>query len=170
MTKPLHLVAIVAAAATATGCAGFRQAVGVEKVTPDEFRVVTKAPLVIPPDYALRPPRPGDPRPQELRPDASARAAIFGQDIGRSASQGEQLLVSRAGASAVDPAIRAQVDLEGGDLVRKPEAFADRVIGTAAPLDAEAQAQEDEVIRRSTGGGEVVIPRPESLRPKLPGT
>ncbi len=170
MTKPLHLVAILAAAATASGCTGFRQAVGVEKVTPDEFRVVTKAPLVLPPDYALRPPKPGDPRPQELRPDASARAAIFGQDIGRGASEGERLLVQQAGASAVDPAIRAQIDLEGGDIVRKSEAFADRVIGEGAAPTGEAQAQEEEVVRRSTGGEAVVIGRPEETPSKLPGT
>jgi len=31
----------------------------------DEFAVVTKAPLIMPPDYNLRPPRPGAARPQE---------------------------------------------------------------------------------------------------------
>ena len=49
------------------------------KVTPDEFRVVTKAPLVVPPDYALRPPAPGEPRPQELQPESAARTALLGQ-------------------------------------------------------------------------------------------
>ncbi len=32
------------------GCESTRQALGMTKVVPDEFRVVTKAPLVVPPD------------------------------------------------------------------------------------------------------------------------
>lgn len=54
--------ALVAAAGLG-GCQSTRQALGMTKVTPDEFRIVTKAPLVVPPDYALRPPAPGEPRP-----------------------------------------------------------------------------------------------------------
>jgi len=53
---------ILAGALVATvglaGCNSTRSALGMTKVTPDEFRVVTKAPLVVPPDYSLRPPAP----------------------------------------------------------------------------------------------------------------
>ncbi|MDX2233297.1 MAG: DUF3035 domain-containing protein [Hyphomonadaceae bacterium] len=181
MHNPATLVAIVAACAAAAGCGGFRQAIGVEKVAPDEFRVVTRAPLVLPPDYSLRPPRPGDPRPQELRPDGAARAAVFGQDVGQGATAGERAIVERAGAGAVDPAIRAQVDLEGAALVRKPEAFADAVIGfqgsaaAAQPAGApdseaeKARLAELESTRRATGGGPVVIQRGDTDKLKLPG-
>ncbi len=181
MQKTATLVALVAACAATSGCGGFRQAIGVEKVAPDEFRVVTRAPLTLPPDYSLRPPRPGDPRPQELRPDGAARAAVFGQDVGAEASVGERSIVARAGAGAVDPAIRAQVDLEGAALVRKPEGFADAVIGyqgsaaAAQPVgDAESEAEkrrlaQQESARRATGGGAVVIQRGDAERLKLPG-
>ena len=181
MQKSLTLVALVAACAATSGCGGFRQAIGVEKVAPDEFRVVTRAPLVLPPDYALRPPRPGDPRPQELRPDSAARAAVFGQDTGQNATAGERALVSNAGADAVDPSIRAQVDLEGAALVRKPEGFADSVINyqgsavTAQPAgapDSEAEKRRLaalESVRRATGGATVVIQRGDNDRLKLPG-
>lgn len=169
MRNPAAIVLVLAAAATATGCAGLRQAVGVEKVAPDEFRVVTKAPLVIPPDYALRPPRPGDPRPQELRPDVEAAVAVFGRDIGQRASLGEQALVVRAGAEAVDPKIRNQVDLEGGDIVRKPESFADAVIGAPSGEQVQNADEAAESVRRVTGGAPVVIER-KNTRSKLPGT
>jgi hypothetical protein len=180
MNKSLTLLAIVSAAVAASGCStGMRQAIGAEKVAPDEFRVVTRAPLVLPPDYALRPPKPGEARPQELRPDRQARAAVFGQETGADASPGEMALVSRAGAEAVDPAIRAQVDLEGGSLVRKTEPFADRVLGfrgsmenEATPLDAEAERKrlaEQESARRATGGQPVVIQPADPDRFKLPG-
>ena len=176
MHKTLTLAAVAVACVAVSGCGGFRQAMGVEKVAPDEFRVVTRAPLVLPPDYALRPPRPGDPRPQELRPDGQARAAVFGQDVGGQATPGERALVNRAGADAVDPAIRAQVDLEGAALVRKPEDFANSVIasqGSTRPSTA-AQTEEErlanaETVRRATGGATVTIERREGEKSKLPG-
>lgn len=174
MNKTMTLVAMAAACAAVSGCGGFKQAMGVEKVAPDEFRVVTRAPLVMPPDYALRPPRPGDPRPQELRPDGQARAAVFGQDVGAQATSGERALVARAGADAVDPAIRAQVDLEGAALVRKPEALSDSVInyrGAAAGAPGQTEAERlaaEEAARRATGGAPVTIQRREG-ESKLPG-
>jgi hypothetical protein len=175
VTKALTLIAIAAAALGATGCTtGMRQAIGAEKVAPDEFKVVTKAPLVMPPDFALRPPQPGAPRPQELRADAEARAAIFGRDIGQQASDGEKALVARAGADAVDPNVRGQIDLEAGGVVRKPEAYADRLLGKDAkqPLDAAAEQkriQEEEIVRRATGGAPVTIERRDTSKSKLPG-
>lgn len=178
LSRTLAIATVIAAAAASTGCAGFRQAVGAEKIAPDEFRVVTKAPLSLPPDYQLRPPRPGDPRPQELRADQDARAAVFGQDIGKGASPGEVALVNRAGAAAVDPAIRRQVDLEGGAVVRKPESLADSVIAfgkdapAGAPLTPEQEAErlkKAEAIRNATGGGQVVIEKRDAGRGKLPG-
>lgn len=180
MRKPIALVAIMAAAAAASGCSTVANSLGITKQTPDEFRIVTRAPLTLPPDYSLRPPQPGAPRPQELDPDAEARAALFGQDIGQSASGGERAFVSAAGADAADPSIRAAVDYESDGVVRRNQEFADRVIDfegadaqTAASADAEAEArrlEEEEAIRRATGGGDVTIRREASGGFKLPGT
>jgi len=64
------------AAVGLAGCTSTKKALGMSKVVPDEFRVVSKAPLAVPPDYALRPPAPGEPRPQELQPESAARAAL----------------------------------------------------------------------------------------------
>ena len=60
MNRVLLAVSLTALAVGASGCGSMR-ALGGAKVTPDEFRVVTKAPLVVPPDFALRPPAPGEP-------------------------------------------------------------------------------------------------------------
>jgi len=144
------------------------KSMGSGKTVPDEFRVVTKAPLVIPPDYALRPPRPGDPRPQEMRPDEDARAALFGRDIGAEASEGEKLLVTKAGASAIDPKIRDQVDLEGAALVRKNEGLA-ALAEIDDPAAEKARLEREEEIRRAAGQGQVTIERDQSSGFKLPG-
>jgi len=178
MTKPLTVLAVLAAATAASGCGGFRQALGAEKVAPDEFRVVTRAPLQLPPDYSLRPPRPGEARPQERPASEEARAALFGQDLGRDASAGERTLVARAGAEAVDPTIRDQVDFEGANIVHRDQGFVDRLLRFGASEqeqaeDAEAEARriaDQEAIRRVTGGAPVVIERREGGGFKLPGT
>ncbi|MET0181690.1 MAG: DUF3035 domain-containing protein [Caulobacterales bacterium] len=168
----VQVFAVLAAAAAATSCNTMSRALGMEKVTPDEFRVVTRAPLTLPPDYSLRPPRPGDPRPQELAPDQEARAALFGQDVGQGASAGERGLVNAAGAEAVDPSVRSQVDFESGGVVHRGDAFVDRVTQSASSPDTrteEQRAAEAEAIRRATGGGQVTISRDDNQE-KLPGT
>jgi len=42
-----------------SGCSSTSRALGLKKSTPNEFNILTKAPLVIPPEYNLRPPEPG---------------------------------------------------------------------------------------------------------------
>lgn len=167
------LLAIAAAASTAASCSSSRESRG----APDEFRVVTRAPLELPPDYALRPPRPGEARPQELQPNEEARTALFGQDLGRDATDGERGLVARAGAETTDANIRSTVDFEGANIVHRDEAFADRVIAfqgadaeaNNAAVSAEQRTAEEEATRRVTGGAEVTIERRETGF-KLPGT
>ncbi len=61
-------------------CSGTKKQLGLERDPPDEFAVVTRAPLSLPPDYKLRPPEPGAPRPQEAPVSAQAREAVFGRD------------------------------------------------------------------------------------------
>jgi hypothetical protein len=179
MNKSITVLAVLAAATAASGCASMNRALGTTRTAPDEFRVVTQAPLTLPPDYSLRPPRPGETRPQELQPSDNARAALFGQQIAPNASQGERSLVSSAGAEAVDPSIRDQVDYEGQGIVRRNEGFVNRLLSfggsdaaPTAPLNAEQEAarlENDESIRRATGGGQVTIERDRGGF-KLPGT
>lgn len=171
--------ALVAAVGLA-GCSSTRSALGMTKVTPDEFRVVTKAPLVVPPDYALRPPAPGEPQPQELRPESAARAALTGEREGLNRSPAEQALVAKAGVAGADPLIRYVVDDEFGDIAHKDESFANRVMfwrgdeAPAAPAGEDLSgpidpAAEQARIDALTGGGEVVIRRESNNRIKLPG-
>ncbi len=179
MSKPIALLAVLAVATAASGCASVTRAVGGGKSAPDEFRVVTQAPLTLPPDYNLRPPRPGEPRPQELQPTDEARVALFGETIGQTASSGERTLVAAAGAEAADSEIRDTIDYESQGIVRRNEGFVNRVLAFGgssaarpAPLNAAEEAarlEDDESIRRATGGGQVVIERDRGGF-KLPGT
>ena len=65
----LSLAGVVAVA----GCTDFKRSIGLEATMPDEFAVESRAPLTIPPDFDLRPPTPGAPRPQEKSADQQAK-------------------------------------------------------------------------------------------------
>src|SRR5262249_54092103 len=58
------------------GCSDLKRAIGLEKASPDEFAVESRAPLEMPPDFDLRPPQPGASRPQEKSSDQQARKLI----------------------------------------------------------------------------------------------
>jgi hypothetical protein len=180
----LTWVGLAAAALTVTGCASAAQKLGLNSQAPDEFRTVAKAPLVVPPDYALRPPAPGQPRPQELEPESAARVALLGRQEAVQRSQGESLLVARAGGGKADPLIRYVVDDQFGDIAHKDKSFADRVMfwkknapppvdqarvagETSTPIDPVAEQAK---IKSLTGGKPVIIARaPEKKKTKLPG-
>ena len=73
---PLLTVACLSLSLLLPGCTGFRQFVGLDQNGPDEFAVESRAPLTIPPDFDLRPPQPGAPRPQETTSADKARQVI----------------------------------------------------------------------------------------------
>ena len=76
---------------------------------PDEMAVSRQAPLAVPPDFALTPPQPGAPRPQEPTASEQALEALFGGPAPR--SEVETSAVSRAGTSVAG--IRSSVgDIE----------------------------------------------------------
>jgi hypothetical protein len=123
------VLTLVAASALSLGaCSGLRQSIGLTKVTPDEFLTVSTAPLTVPPEYGLRPPAPGQPRPQELAPESAARQILLGQRQSVTRSAGEQILVAQAGGDRADPLARYVVDDEFGDLTHKEENWANRIM------------------------------------------
>jgi hypothetical protein len=111
-----------------SACSSVRQGIGLTKVTPDEFLTVSTAPLTVPPEYGLRPPAPGQPRPQELAPESAARQILLGQRQAVTRSAGEQQLVAQAGGDRADPLARYVVDDEFGDLAHKEEGWANRIL------------------------------------------
>jgi hypothetical protein len=150
------------------GCSDARKALGWEKSAPDEFRVVSRAPLTLPPDYGLRPPAPGAARPNETSPQDAARTAVFGAERqsafaagGGPESAGERQLLGKMGADRVDPAIRETIDRETQSLADADRSFVDRLIfwrepetpGSKEQLNAAAEAQR---LREASAAGKPV--------------
>jgi hypothetical protein len=181
-------VVIALVGLSAAACANRNRGVQLANQTPDEFLVLARAPLVVPPDYALRPPMPGEPRPQDLNPEATARSALIGQrnTVANVGSAGERALMIKAKADEADPRIKEVIDDEQGDLAHKTEGFANWVMfwrkdqpqtqtrptqGLSTALDAEAEARR---LANLTGGQAIVIQRTGSEQRgnrgfKLPG-
>ena len=138
MLKSRHAIVIGALfALPLAGCGGddLSRAIGLTRDAPDEFTVTTRAPLSMPPDFALRPPRPGASRPQELSERQQAEAALSpttalgGAPAGT--SPGQQALVSAAGPAAPRD-IRNQVD-EEAELDQPGRSFSDALMFWKAP-------------------------------------
>lgn len=160
-----------------TGC-GSAQVFGIDRSTPDEFAVVSRAPLTLPPDYDLRPPDPGAPRPQEGTAADQADRILLGQpdtidttvisqtspSIGL--SSGEQVLLADLGAGSADPNIRRVVDAESDALYSADEGLLSRLLfwqtrdpdGLVINADTEARRlAENEALGRPINDGNVPI-------------
>lgn len=141
--KVSHVVlAAMLATATLSGCTDARRALGYVKSPPDEFAVVARAPLAQPPDFALRPPAPGAPRPQEGTSSDQAKAALLPGKTGNAQlaglSKGEQVIIVKAGADKVTPDIRRKVNEESSAIVEANDSFTEKLIfWRAAPLPGE---------------------------------
>ena len=68
-----------------------------DRKRPDEFAVSRSAPLAVPPDFSLTPPKPGAPRPQESGTQEQVLEALFGGPAARSAT--ESAVIGSAGTS-----------------------------------------------------------------------
>ena len=98
---------ILLVAVALAGCGG--KAKLANRNAPDEFAISRAAPLVVPPDYALTPPRPGQPRAVGIDNQTQAIEALFGAGARVPAkSPLEQQLLDKAGVGRTsDPAIRS---------------------------------------------------------------
>ena len=129
----LCLLALGASALSACGAGGSL----FNRARPDEFAVTRQAPLVVPPDFALMPPNPGAPRPQDVDSSKQALDALFGGPAPRSAVETDAL--GKAGASAVG--IRSTV----GDPQTKTVAKGGTVQSILAAPEGDGQAAQASV-------------------------
>jgi hypothetical protein len=122
---------------------------GLTRDAPDEYTVTTRAPLSMPPDYNLRPPRPGAPRPQEQSERQQAQETLAPQMALNapqgSASPGQTALLDQTGPAAPGD-IRNQVDQDANNAAND-DGFVDKVLYWRKPntqavqVDAPAEAQ-----------------------------
>lgn len=147
------------------GCSDVADTLGFGRNPPDEFAVVDRPPLSLPPDFDLRPPRPGAPRPQEEHATKRASVMLFGSGahiantpdrnslgeeesvIRTEQSEAEKFLIKNAGGDKADPAIRDIVDREAAQRVVSSRHLVDELLWwrktepPATVVDAAAEAE-----------------------------
>ena len=135
----LRIAGAVSLILALSACQGVREQLGLTKQSPDEFRVIARAPLSLPPDFILRPPEPGIPRPQEGTAAQQARNAGFRLEQPKTQPLTEQVktdgrtlgelsLLKAAGADKADPGIRRALDLETQQLNAESESFINALV------------------------------------------
>lgn len=135
----IRQLAVVALVLVLGGCQGTAEALGLGRNAPDEFAVVDRPPLSLPPDYDLRPPRPGVARPQEVKMPERASQALFGASAGTnsfldaavgspSASDAEKALMAAASTTKADPNIRELIDRESAQKVSGSRHLVDEIL------------------------------------------
>lgn len=145
--KILHLTLIGAALSSLGACNSVRSFAGMGPTSPDEFAVVTKAPLIIPPDYNLRPPAPGAAPTNEPPPAEAARAALFDNPTQASSaakltpgtySRGEQSLLVAAHVERANPSIRKQLQSDEASMQGADDDFTNSVLFWQAPKTSDS--------------------------------
>lgn len=146
---------------------------GLSRDAPDEYMVTTRAPLSMPPDFTLRPPRPGAPRPQEQSERRQAEEALVPQTALNPPSQtvnspGEAALLQEIGPPAPSD-IRQRVD-QSARQEAENESFVDKLLFWRKPdtrdvvVDPQKEAQrlrENAALGQSPETGETPIIQPQ---------
>jgi predicted small secreted protein len=175
-----RIALFLTAAALLSGCETWREATGNGKDTPDEFAVVTKAPLVIPPDFNLKPPAPGAEPTNSVAPTDAAASALFNTDpavvaasLPATMSDGERYLLAYAHVQDADPAIRQQLAADAGGMRGSDDSFTDNILfwggpkppPGATPVDADAEARRVDADRAGAPAPAGTAPAPGSAAP-----
>jgi len=157
------------------GCSGndLSRTFGFTRDAPDEYTVTTQVPLSMPPEFTVRPPQPGAPRPQQTSEQQQAeqalvpQTALTGTPTGE-ASPGQAALVQAAGPTP--PAnIRAQVNNAAVAEAQQSQTFVNTLMFWREPpppgivVDPQKEAQrirENAALGRSQDTGNTPIIQP----------
>ena len=171
----IRVAIVVGAVLALSGCDTLRDAAGMGKMPPDEFAVLTKAPLVVPPDFNLMPPKPGAAPTNQTDPNESAESALFGNDPAAIASNmtgnysdGEKLLLANAGVQNIDPNIRIHLQSDRKAMLGADDSFTNDLLFWKGPktdpgkaVDADAEAKRIAAQKSGdTSGASPVAPNP----------
>lgn len=179
--RALLLAACLTTGLALAGCSGddLSRQIGITRDVPDEFQVTTRAPLSMPPDFTLRPPSPGAPRPQELTASQSAEATLVpqaalgaadspqpdAQPPGGQASEGQALASPAAGGVSPGGTSPGQQALLGALGKPAPADIREKLQHDAA-VDSPGPGLTDELMfwRKPPPPGVVVDPQKEQQR------
>ena len=151
--RPMKLIlafVTLSAGISLNGCSDVRNALGHNKKAPDEFAVLARAPLSVPPNFNLRVPKLGAERPQESLARNGVKDVIFKNSTSnKEQGNGADLLDFRKllGTESANPNIRQVINDETQNMVFEDALFIDKLLSWGKPnsdgvlVDASAESK-----------------------------
>lgn len=138
-----YLVAIILTVFTVLGCAQPKEALNLNSDSPDEFAVIRKKPLVIPPKFNLRPPENSEKELSKDEPVNEARSVLVGSvlpnkknnDKLADTSKGELVFLAKSGISSSNSSIRKILEEENSALASYSNSFVQRLVSRVTGED-----------------------------------
>lgn len=165
MKKQATFLALAAVAALSLGaCSSVKKELGVGRNSPDEFLVVKRAPLTLPPDYGLRPPSSGEVTPASTVSNR-AKTVLMGEPEGTTdAGDADAALLDKMGADAANPDIRGIINKENGYIELKNRTLVDKLMfwqdedkkGSEVPTSVVNPKDETERLKKNKQEGKPV--------------
>ena len=133
-----------------SGCSNVRDALGQNKKSPDEFSILARAPLSVPPNFSLRVPNKGMERPQEPSSRNMGRDIIFkksNSERGNDSKSNSSSIRGLLGTDKANPKIREIINAETKNMVFEDKLFLDKLLSWKKPsedgvlVDAVAEAK-----------------------------
>ncbi len=165
LQNKILLLALVALA----GCSSVKKELGVDRNSPDEFMVVKRAPLTLPPDYSLRPPSDAN---IAAPSDAvtTAESAVMGDSkktVTAKPAAGDKAFLGSLGADADNGDIRRKIDEDNGYISLENRSLADKlsdwkdgdssaVVKDHAPVSTVDAAAEADRLKKNKAEGKPV--------------
>lgn len=178
MKKTNGIIISLCALLILTGCSQMREELGLNRHSPDEFTVVKRAPLTMPPGYQLMPPGESTNVASAERTSDEAKTAVFGTKAQTKTTpdNSEQAFLQKIGADQANASIRTTIDRESGYVTLEKQSTIDKIFKRnsaedAIIVDAEKEAErlrENAQSGRPITSGEVpTIEKKQSTLDKL---
>ncbi len=133
MIKKTTLIYAIATSLLLFGCGNTGKILGLEKQAPDEFLVVTNPPLSMPPNFNIRPPKPGQARISSNNSKQQAKLSVFGETADgkkaiKNSSTGDLIILTKTGALDANFDIRKIVDKESSIMAVEEDGLVDDLL------------------------------------------
>jgi len=164
-------------------CSQVKEELGLNRNSPDEFTVIKRAPLSLPPEYSLRPLSEDGILGNSAQPTMreEAKTAVFGSKQGTtelpSGSNAEDIFLNKVGTNSADANIRKKLDQDNGYVVLENQSTVDKILRRNAGVkqeslvdpkaEAERLKENAETGRPVTSGAVPVIIKKESTIDKI---
>ena len=125
-----RLILTIAIPVLLAGCGSVKDGFGFSKNSPDEFQVITKSPLIIPPDFNLRPPKSGEQTTANTTPTETAQILLLGKKAEtpeETFSPAEQNILNKAGSKLNDAQSRVELENESRNTVEAQRSVVDEL-------------------------------------------